>query len=134
MKRYAVAACLVVLVAGFAWAGSPHFVGTPDLLCSDSSIMVSGKLAGLGDEDQVHVVVSAFAQCLNPGGNFPSADNKDEVTAEGDFPVQNGKALFSLVVDAEFQPECSPPMSVVWTDVLVEDTTHGLSVFLGDCP
>jgi hypothetical protein len=49
------------------------------------------------------------------------------VTAEGDFPVQNGKAEFTLSVTATFQPECSPPMTVAFTDVTVTDTTNGLS-------
>jgi hypothetical protein len=71
--------------------------------------------------------VSATAACINPGGNQPEAANKETFSAEGDFPVQNGKANFSLTLTATFQPSCSPPMSVVWTDVTVTDTTNGIS-------
>jgi hypothetical protein len=41
--------------------------------------------------------------------------------------VQNGKANFSLSVTATFQPSCNPPMSVVFTNVTVTDTTNGIS-------
>jgi hypothetical protein len=41
--------------------------------------------------------------------------------------VQNGKADFTLSATAMFQPECSPPMTVVFTDVTVTDTTNGLT-------
>ncbi len=47
--------------------------------------------------------------------------------AAGDFPVQNGKADFTLSVTAVFQPSCSPPMTVAFTDVTVTDTTNGLT-------
>jgi hypothetical protein len=58
----------------------------------------------------------ATALCINPGGHHPKAVNKESVNAEGDFPVQNGKADFMLSVTATFQPECSPPMTVEFTD------------------
>jgi hypothetical protein len=34
---------------------------------------------GLGYEDQIHVVVSATALCINPGSNHPKAVNKESV-------------------------------------------------------
>jgi hypothetical protein len=92
-----------------------------------NSLTVSGKEAGLGDEDQVHIVVTATAACVNPGQNRPKAANKQSVSAEGNFPVQNGKAEFSLTVTATFQPDCTPPMTVVFSDVTVTDTTSGIS-------
>jgi hypothetical protein len=75
-------------------------------------------------------VVSATALCINPGGHHPKAVNKKSVSTEGTFPVQNGKADFSLSVTAVFQPSCSPPMTVEFTDVTVSDTTNGISVKL----
>jgi hypothetical protein len=51
-----VATCLVLgLTATSAWAGSPHFVGTPKVTQSGSTLSVSGKVAGLGNETQIHV-------------------------------------------------------------------------------
>jgi hypothetical protein len=81
----------------------------------------------LGDEARVHIVVTATAACINPGDKHPKAANKESLSAEGDFPVQNGKANFSLTLTATVQPDCSPPMTVVFTDVTVTDTTNGLS-------
>jgi hypothetical protein len=111
-----------------AFAGSPHFVSnTVSVSRSDNSLTVSGKEAGLGDEAQVHIVVTATAACINPGDHHPKAANKESLSAAGDFPVQNGKAEFSLTVTATFQPNCTPPMTVVFSNVTVTDTTSGIS-------
>lgn len=121
----------VILPATAAWAGSPHFVDdTVTASRTGDTLTVSGKEAGLGDEDQVRIVVSATAACVNPGGNKPQAGNKMTVTAEGDFPVQSGKADFSLDLTAVFQPSCSPPMTVVFGDVTVTDETSGITTTL----
>jgi hypothetical protein len=41
----------------------------------------------------------------------------------GDFPVQNGKALFSFTIDgSQIDPSCSPPMTLVFSDVSVHVT------------
>ncbi|HVK20785.1 MAG TPA: hypothetical protein VM677_05445 [Actinokineospora sp.] len=125
---FATSLAAFVFVVPQALAGSPHFVSnTVTASVSGSTLTVSGKEAGLGDEDQVHIVVSATALCINGGGHHPKAVNKSSVSAAGDFPVQNGKANFSLSVTATFQPSCNPPMSVVFTNVTVTDTTNGIS-------
>jgi hypothetical protein len=135
MRRVAVV-CLTGLAAFVvttpaAFAGSPHFVdSTVTASRSDNTLSVSGKEAGLGDEAQVHIVVRATAECINGGNNHPKAVNKESVSAAGDFPVQNGKADFSLTLTATFQPACSPPMTVVFTNVTVADTTNGISTTL----
>jgi hypothetical protein len=121
-----VLSCAGVLFGGVAIAGNAHFVGDASVSRAGDTLTVSGKLAGLGNEPQVHVVLTATANCVNPGGNNPAAGNKQSVSAEGDFPVQNGKALWSLDVTAAFQPDCSPPMSVAYTDVTV--TAAGLTL------
>lgn len=129
------AAIYLILLGAFAalgaqaaFAGSPHFVSnTVTVSRSDNSLTVSGKEAGLGNESQVHVVVTATAACINPGDHHPKAANKESVSAAGDFPVQNGKADFTLTVTATFQPDCSPPMTVVFSNVTVTDTTSGIS-------
>jgi hypothetical protein len=111
-----------------AWAGSPHFVNNAFTITrSDDTLTVSGKEAGLGDEAQIDVVLTATALCINGGGTHPQAVNKESVSAEGTFPVQNGKAEWTLSVTATFSPSCSPPMTVAFTDVTVTDTTNGLT-------
>ena len=131
MRRLLLVAVLAVAtaaVAAPAFAGSPHFINNAfDITRSDSTLTVSGKEAGLADEAQIHVVLSATALCINPGGHHPKAVNKESVSAEGDFPVQNGKADWTLSVTATFQPDCTPPMTVAFTDVTVTDTTNGLT-------
>lgn len=124
---FLVSIALLMLVAPAAMAGNPHFVGSPTITRSGNSLTVTGKEAGLGNEDQIHVVLTATALCINGGGNNPNAANKQSVSAEGDFPVQNGKANFTLTVTATFQPSCSPPMSVTFTDVVLTDETNGLT-------
>jgi hypothetical protein len=134
--RRLVPTAIVLLAAGavgapVAWAGSPHFVAnTVSATRTDNSLTVTGKEAGLGDEEQVHIVVEATAECINKGEKHPKAANKESVSEEGSFPVQNGKANFSLTVTATFQPACSPPMTVAFTDVTVTDTTNGVTANL----
>lgn len=118
----------LVLTTALVSAGSPHFINSATSASRDgNTLTVSGKEAGLGDESQVHVVLSAEALCINPGQKHPRAENKESVSAAGDFPVQNGKADFTLSVTASFQPDCSPPMTVVFTNVTLTDTTNGIS-------
>jgi hypothetical protein len=135
MRR--IAAILCGLIVGFAFAmpnavaGSPHFIQSSlSVSVSDTSVTVSGKEAGLGDEQQIHVVLSATAECINSGGHHPKATNKQDVSGSGDFPVQNGRADFTLTATADFQPSCSPPMTVVFVDITLTDVTNGISVSL----
>jgi hypothetical protein len=121
---FVAAALTLVLGTQAAFAGSPHFV-TADASASGNTLTVSFKEAGLGNEPQVHVVLSATALCINGGGKHPKAVNKESVSAAGDFPVQNGKAEGTLSVTATFQPECVPPMTVQFTDVTLVDETSG---------
>jgi hypothetical protein len=116
-----------------ALAGSPHFVDDQTTLSQDgNTLTVTGKIAGLGDEDQVHVVLSADAACYNHGGNKPAAENKEAVLAEGDFPVQHGSATFELSGTATFEPSspCPVPLEIRYSNVVVTDTTSGISLSL----
>lgn len=128
MKRIvamlALATGLVVGSSQIAFAGNPHFV-TADASRTDNTLTVNFKEAGLGNEPQVHVVLTADALCINGGNNHPKAENKESLAAAGDFPVQNGKAEGSLSVTAVFQPDCSPPMTVQFTNVSLVDETSG---------
>lgn len=118
---------VLLLTAAPALAGSPHFVGTPTLTRTDDTLTVSGKIAGLGNEDQVHVVLTADAACINRGNNHPQAENKGATLAEGDFPVQNGKAEFTLSGTAQTDPQCNPPMTLQYSNVTITDQTSGIS-------
>jgi hypothetical protein len=135
MKRFAIVFVAVVLssiaFASPAWAGAPHFVDDKVSFSADgATLTASFKEAGLGNETQIHVVLTADAACINPGDNHPQAANKESFNAAGDFPVQNGKAEGSLSLTAVFSPSCSPPMTVVFSNVVLTDTTNGISVTL----
>jgi hypothetical protein len=112
-------ALFVISLSAVVAAGNAHFVGVPNVTVNGNTLTVSGKVAGLGNVPQIHVAVSADAQCVNHGGNKPSAGNKQTFSSEGDFPVQNGKALFILELEAIFQPDCAPPMTVAWSNISV---------------
>lgn len=117
-------------IAAPAMAGSAHFVGDATITRVGDTLQVSGKVAGLGNEAQIHVTVTAVAQCINPGSNHPKAANKESVSAEGDFPVQNGKANYSLtLVASTISPNCTPPMTIRWSDVSISVLDQGISQF-----
>ena len=130
MRPIAIAAIAMLVMAGTALAGvtGAHFVGTPSVTISGDTLTASGKVAGLGNVEQIHVTVSADAACINPGNNHPQAANKESFNAAGDFPVQNGKAEFSLDLTATFQPSCSPPMTVEWSNVVITATAPGVNL------
>jgi hypothetical protein len=68
------------------------------------------------------VTVSADAACVNPATNKPKAANKQSISSTSDIPVQNGKAIFSQSLTATFQPDCTPPMTVEFSNVVVRVT------------
>jgi hypothetical protein len=103
------------LTVSIVAAGNAHFIGTPQISTSGETATVTGKIAGLGNISQINVVVTAEAQCINRGNKNPNAENKQAVEGSSQEPVQNGKANFSVLLSADFQPDCSPPMRVEWT-------------------
>lgn len=109
----------VLTVVGVAIAGNAHFVGSPSIQIVGNTVTASGKVAGLGNISQIEVVVSGDAACVNPGTKKPKAANKATFAASGDFPVQNGKAEFSLTLTATFSPDCTPPMTVEWSNITI---------------
>ena len=122
MRRFLLVTLLTLVAAAVAvpaWAGSPHFVGTPTITRDGDALTVSGKVAGLGDETQINVAVTADVACVNPGNNLPKAENKGATIAEGTFPVQNGKALFKVTGTGTTSPDCSPPMTLRYSNVVV---------------
>lgn len=128
MRKLAVlVAFLLTLSTTPAFAGSPHFVSASKTI-SGNTVTVSAKEAGLGNEAQIVVVVSGDAACVNKGGNAPSAANKKSVSSTTNVPVQNGKADYTVTLTATFSPDCSPPMSVVWSNIVITDTTNGISI------
>lgn len=134
LTTLALAAALTIGVAGSAWAGSPHFVDDKVTATqTGNTLTVAFKEAGLGDELQIHVVLTADAACVNPGSNKPQAENKQALLAEGSFPVQNGRAEGELSGTATFDPSspCPDPMTIEYSNVTLTDVANGISVSLG---
>jgi hypothetical protein len=132
MPRFAKILLFLTVVAGFAvpaaLAGSPHQVGTCTFTQSGDNgnvLTINCKEAGLGDETQILTTTTATALCINNGGNHPKAVNKASVSSTDTTPVQNGKADITITLTATFQPDCSPPMTVQFTDVVIFDSTNG---------
>jgi hypothetical protein len=131
-RKVAIAGAVIAMLAftvAITTAGSPHFIASSISKSIDgNTLTVSGKEAGLGDESQIQVQVTATASCINPGDKHPRAANKVGVAASATFPVQNGKANFTLSATAVFQPDCTPPMTVVWSNILITDLTNNISI------
>jgi hypothetical protein len=125
-KRFVVLAALVGAIAALSTVAfavsNAHFVGNPTAAREDNTLIISGKVAGLGDVDVITVSITGDALCINPGTKHPKAANKADVTGGAQIPVQNGKALFEVPATATFQPDCSPPMTVVFENVTVTVT------------
>lgn len=121
------AAAAAILTAPAAFAGSPHFVGTPTYTVNGATVTVQAKEAGLGDEAQIVAVLTGTLACINPGGNQPSAANKTSFTTTSTEPVQNGKADYTITGTGDFQPSCSPPMTIQVVSLQLQDTTNGLT-------
>jgi hypothetical protein len=115
-----------------AHAGSPHIPDAQATLTQDgNTLTVHFKVAGLGDETQIHVVLTADSACWNRGGNKPAAENKSAVLAEGNFPVQNGKAQGDLSGTATFDPSapCPVPLVIRYTNVVLTVSGDSFETF-----
>ena len=134
---------------GIAFAASPHFINAADSINFDNgNLTCSWKEAGLGNNQNVTYSCSATADavyvCVNRGNANPSASNKtdvsDDVSAEGTFNSgKNGQITASLVVNPPDAGtfSCPPGQSlelarVSYTNVLLTDTTNGISIALAD--
>jgi len=118
-----VAAIGLALVGAAIAVSNAHFVGTPTATRNDNTLTISGKVAGLGGVEEITVTISGDALCINPGSNHPKAANKAALSGGANVPVQNGKANFSVTTNpVNFQPDCTPPMTVVFQNVTVTVT------------
>jgi hypothetical protein len=124
LKVLVATSILLVFTATAALAVSnAHFVGTPTATRNDDTLTISGKVAGLGQVEVITVTISGDVACINPGAKHPKAANKEALTGGADVPVQNGKADFSVTTNVpSISPSCSPPMTLVFSNVTVTVT------------
>ncbi len=146
-------AAMPMMLAGFVMAApaalavSPHFISASGTLNSDGSLTVKFKEAGLGTNQLINYELTADATatyvCVNRGGANPSASNKTTVSgpvsASGTFSSgKNGNVTASLTVSPPPSDITCPPgqtlelASVTYTNVVLTDTTNGVSISLGD--
>lgn len=144
MKKLILAILAICLVAGVAWATSPHFVKSNISIDRVGCLSSSFKEAGLGDNLQVEIHLSANAtvtwQCVNHGGNCPQASNKttvvQQVSADGIFSVKNGQVTGNLLVCPPEPPDTfgCPGNQVIslaaiqYTNIVLKDVTNNVQV------
>ena len=118
-----VAGLLAIAVPAALAVSRAHFVGTPTATRNDSTLTISGKVAGLGNVEEITVTITGDVACINPGGRHPKAENKEALTGGATVPVQNGKADFNVTTDVpDIAPSCSPPMTLQFSNVTVTVT------------
>ena len=94
---------VVMLITSFTVsAQNIHFIGNPAITDNGTTLSFCAKLAGLGNNQLVTVVLSTTAtvttQCTNPGGNIAPGQTKTvSLTTSGEFMSdQNGTVTFCL--------------------------------------
>jgi hypothetical protein len=116
------------VLATTAVAVNAHFINNATSVTrSGNSLQAVFKIAGLGTNvTTVQVTLQADAQCVNPGSNKPKAGNKQTFSASGNFDVdKSGSAEGSLTLTATFQPDCTPPMTVEFSNVILIAKVQG---------
>ncbi|WP_211293727.1 hypothetical protein [Lentzea kentuckyensis] len=143
---------LVAVVTALFMATAPAGAGAPKFHSATGSVTNSGALTvsfderGLGNENIDYTLTadaSAVYACINGGGNHPQAANKEtinsEVSANGSFEAKNGRVQASLTTAAPSAGGFSCPRgqrlvlaSVTYTNILLTDTTNGVSTSIPD--
>jgi|SRR5215211_323913 hypothetical protein len=113
------ASALMLMVPMLASAASPHFVGTPSCDVVGGDLECSGKVAGLGNVEEVTAFIQADVTCINRGGNEAFGLSGGE---EQTFDVNNGQITFT---DLTLENPCRDGMRATFADVqlVIDDTT-----------
>jgi hypothetical protein len=113
-----------VLLAPAALANNPHFTSASGYI-QDDAVHVIFTEVGLGNETQVHEVLTVDAACETGGGNDASTQT---LVASGDFAVVDGEVAGSLSTAAV---SCPPGQEVeIYHHYSVTDTTNQVTVDL----
>jgi hypothetical protein len=135
-----------VLTLGVAAFASAHFMSTSASVNSNGALVVNWDEAGLGNGNIDYTVTAdatATYACINGGGNHPKAANKEtfnaDVSGGGSFQSKNGRVRASLTAGPLSAGTFSCPggqrlvlASVSYSNIVLTDTTNGVSVNLGD--
>jgi len=125
--------CIAALVATLV-AANPHFIGSPSISDTGTTLLVSGTVAGLGNaggtaDVEVLADATAITVCHNPKGNIAPGQTKTlSVDASGTFPIdQNGRITFSLETD-EPTPGACP--NGKWTGEVTDVTFDNIRIIV----
>jgi|SRR5947209_3542105 len=128
---WSVVAAAILTMAAVAFAGNPHFVGSPLITKSGGNIEASGKAAGIGKGDVVYVQLEAQVQyqCINPGGHEvePHSGTASGIS-DPDIADRNGQYHYD--VSASLAGGCPNPN---WT-INVTSASGTLSLFVNGQP
>jgi hypothetical protein len=128
-------------VIGGALAANAHFVRGPTASLSGTTVTVTWKEAGLGNDALVEyradALVAARYQCVNHGGKCPAASNKQSISANvstfGAFSSgKNGSITGSLIIEPPASTLNCPGsqhaelVSVSFTSIRLSDLTDNL--------
>jgi hypothetical protein len=143
------AATLVIAwlaLAAPALADAPKFHAASSSVDTAGALVVSFDERGLGNDNVDYTLTAdatAVYACVNGGGKHPQAANKEtinaEVSAAGSFEPKNGRVVASLSAGPPSAGDFSCPpgqrlvlASVSYTDVVLTDTTNGVSSDVDD--
>jgi len=140
------ACAFALLFAGPASADAPKFHSASDSVNAAGALVASFDERGLGNTNIDYTLTadaSAVYACINGGGNHPQAANKEtvnsEVSANGSFEPKNGRVQASLSAGPPSAGSFSCPSgqrlvlaSVTYTNVVLTDTTNGVTADLPD--
>jgi len=106
-KRPMLAALVgTMIAASVALAANAHFVTGPNITTTNTGVTACGKIAGLGNAQEITVVLEAdvTTTCTNRGNNIPSGLTQT-VEGEGDFTAdKNGNVTFCVTTERPENP------------------------------
>ena len=128
MKKTKLNLIALVLISALSFTSAAaqniHFIGTPGISDNGNTLSFCAKLAGLGNNQMVTVVLSTTAtvttECTNPGGNVAPGQTKTvTLTKSGEFMSdKNGTVTFCLTTEAPTPGKCpNGQWSATITDV-----------------
>ena len=111
-KKLMLVIAVMLISAISASAQNMHFIDGPQITDNGNTLTFCAKLAGLGNNQMVTVVLSTVAtittQCTNPGGNIAPGQTKTATLSKsGTFMSdKNGSVTFCLTTDDPSPGKC----------------------------
>jgi hypothetical protein len=140
------AATLGFMAQAASATSGAHFFSATASVNNSGALVVSFDEAGVGQQtvdESLSANGSALYACINGGGNHPKAANKQlsngPISASGTFaPTKNGRVTGSLSGGPPGSTLTCPSgqtfvlACVKYTDIVLTDTTNGVTADIGD--